>query len=353
MSEKRELFGKTVEIQIPSDVFPSAEKIKALDEVTGQNCQHGWYEGSSAGEPVNLHYRYWLPQNNKAPKGVVVFTMGIQSETSHGLVLDGRTLDISLVVETFMAKGFALYAKDQYGHGLSEGKRFYIPSYEEMRDDCVGFANLVAGKHSSDIPLFLMGESFGGCQTLLTAKYFQDHPEEAPKNFDSSLLVCPAIVGDVPPYPVYLFLRYVLARLFPTKTYLMPASVSPERIWSDRTVMELYNNPEHLKMGLGCAGATLQLGTAVAMLLGMEDVKSSIPEFKTPFCIVHGENDVAVPIVGSKLLFDDSATPSGEKEFHPLSETLHGVLAEPKAEEAMKHMSDFCDSRLKAFVPPK
>lgn len=351
MFEARELFGKTVEIQIPSDVFPTAEQLKAMDELTGPNCQHGWYEGTEDGKPVNIHYRYWLPE--KAPKAVIVVTMGIQSETSHALRIDGRPLDVALIVDTFLAKGFAVYAKDQYGHGLSEGKRFYIPSYKDLLADCVGFANLAAGKHSSDIPLFLMGESFGGCQTILTAKYFQDHPEEAPNNFDSSLLVCPAIEGDIPPFPIKQLLMYVLAPLFSTKTYFMPNNVGPERIWKDKAVQDLYDNPEKIKMGLGAVGKTLQLGTGVAMLRAMEDVKSSIPEFKTPFCTVHGDQDVAVPIAGSKLLFGDSATPSEEKELHTITDAFHGILCDPKAEEAMKYLTDFCDSRMKSFVPPK
>ena len=107
--EKRELFGKTVEIQIPSEVFPTDEQIKAMDEITGPNCQHGWYEGYEAGETVNLHYRYWLPP--KAPKGILIFTHGIMVETSHGLNAEGRKLDMSLVVDTFLAKGFTVYAK--------------------------------------------------------------------------------------------------------------------------------------------------------------------------------------------------------------------------------------------------
>ena len=88
------------------------------------------------------------------------------------------------------------------------------------------------------------------------------------------------------------------------------------------------------------------------MLRAMEDVKSFIPEFKVPFCTVHGDQDVAVPIAGSKLLYDDSATPSEEKEFHTL-DSFHGVLCDPKAEEGMKYLTDFCDSRMKSFVPPK
>jgi len=352
--EPRELFGKTVTVQIPNNCFPTDEQIQAMDELCGPNCRHGWYEGSEAGAPVNLHYRYWLPSGGKKPKGVVVFTHGILSQTAHSLRVGGRPLDVSLVVDTFLDKGFAVYAKDMYGHGLSEGTRFFIPSWTDARNDAIGFAKFAASQQPTDIPLFIMGESFGGCLTILTAKHFQEHPEDAPSNFDSSLLVCPAIEADLPPFPVYQILRYILAPLFPTRTpFFMPDTVSPERIWRDPKVCGCYQDEKHSKMQLDCAGAPLRLGTAVGMLLAMDDVKTYIPSFATPFCIVHGDSDEAVPIVGSETLFEGSSTPLSEKEFHPLSGCYHGVLADPKAEEAMKHLSDFVDSRLKQFVPPK
>jgi hypothetical protein len=120
MFESRELFGKTVKVQIPADVFPTNEEIEAMDAVTGDNCQHGWYKSSSksflTGDdndndgPVNLHYRYWLPPGNQPPKGVVIFYMGIMSQTGHASRIDGRPLDVALVVDTFTAKGMAVYA---------------------------------------------------------------------------------------------------------------------------------------------------------------------------------------------------------------------------------------------------
>jgi len=352
MFKSRELFGKTVEIQIPDDVFPSNEVIQEMDDVTGENCQHGWFEGSADGESTNLHYRYWLPKG--APKGIVVYTHGIMSQNGHALRLDGRPLDTALTVDTFREKGFAVYAKDQYGHGLSEGVRFFIPIWTDIRDNTVGFVKFVAGKYPTDIPLFLMGESFGGCLTIHTAKHFQDHPDEAPPNFDASLLVCPALEADVPPFPINQILRYILAPAAPKWTpFFMPNSVSPERIWKDKKVLELYQDPEKVKLGLDACGVPLRLGTAVNCLAALETAVGLIDDFSTPFCIVHGEDDAAVPIGESKHLFESSATSSDDKEFHPMPEAFHGLLAGPEAEEAMNHLSKFVDSRLKKFVAPK
>ena len=115
--ETRELFGKTVRVQIPSDAFPTDEQIANLDTVTGPNCKHWWYDSVTKNEDgslANLHYRYWVPSDQPL-KGIVVFNMGILSETSHAARVKGesmeRPLDVALLVDTFAAKGIALYAR--------------------------------------------------------------------------------------------------------------------------------------------------------------------------------------------------------------------------------------------------
>lgn len=356
MFETRELWGKTVTVQIPADVFPTEEKIQELDDVAGPNCQHGWYEskfdqGTYGGSgPASLHYRYWLPSGD--PKGILIFYHGIHNHAGHAARIDGRPVDMALIVDTFTAKGMAVYAMDQYGHGFSEGTRFYINSWKEILDDTVGFVKLVAGKHPTNIPLFLSGESFGGCLTIHASRHFQDNPEEAPPNLDSCLLICPAIIGDVPPFPITQILRYILTPLFPTRTpFFMPNPVAPDRIWRDKAVLEDYTKPEHSAMGLDQPGTPFRLGTAVGMLNALDEVISdAIPGFTSPFCLVHGGEDEAVPITGSKLLFETSSTPEGDKEFHTISEAFHGLLADQKAEEAVAKLTSFVDSRMEKFV---
>ncbi|KAG7349798.1 serine aminopeptidase, S33 [Nitzschia inconspicua] len=352
----QEVFGKIVNIDIPADVFPTKKEIEEIEAVA-PNCQHGWYQSVNKhdnGEPVDLHYRYWLPEGNK-PKGILIFTHGIHSHSGHGSRIDGRPLDIALLVDTFTSLGLAVYAADMYGHGFSEGTRFYIPDWIGMRDDAINFCKLVADKNPKDIPLFLSGESIGGCITILMSRYFQDHPGEAPTNFDSSLLLCPAIEGDVPGFPVYQILRYVLAPMRPKwRPFFMPNTISPDRIWADEKVCAEYSKPRSQEMQIDACGIPFRLGTAVNMLMALEEVRNNcIPGFDKPFCIVHGDKDVGVPISGSKLLFGGCATPENEKEFHTIQGAHHGIIADPKAEEAIGYLSKFVQARMEAFTPPK
>jgi fermentation-respiration switch protein FrsA (DUF1100 family) len=134
----------------------------------------------------------------------------------------------------------------------------------------------------------------------------------------------------------------------------MPNTISPERIWVDEKVCAEYSNPRKLEMQVDACGIPFRLGTAVNMLLALEEVRAkAIPGFNKPFCIVHGDMDEGVPITGSKLLFEGCATPTDQKEFHTIPEAHHGLLADPKAEEAVDHLSKFAQARMKAFTPRK
>ena len=242
-----------------------------------------------------------------------------------------------------------------YGHGLSEGTRFYIPSWTDARQDVIHFVKLVADQNSKDIPLFLSGESIGGCFTVLVSRYFQDHPDEAPSNFDSSLLICPAIEGDMPPPPVYQILRYVLAPMRPKwRPFFMPNTISPERIWRDEKVCAEYTKPRKQEMQLDACGIRFRLGTALNMVLAIEDCQNNaIPGFNKPFCIVHGDCDEGVPITGSQRLFNGSDTPADQKELHVIDGACHGIVADPKAEEAIGCLAKFTEERIKKFTPSK
>eukprot|EP00532_Pseudo-nitzschia_australis_P015595 CAMPEP_0168259630 /NCGR_PEP_ID=MMETSP0141_2-20121125/7859_1 /TAXON_ID=44445 /ORGANISM="Pseudo-nitzschia australis, Strain 10249 10 AB" /LENGTH=226 /DNA_ID=CAMNT_0008197147 /DNA_START=431 /DNA_END=1112 /DNA_ORIENTATION=+ len=110
-------------------------------------------------------------------------------------------------------------------------------------------------------------------------------------------------------------------------------------------------NPAKTNMLLDSIGNPFRLGTAVNLLEALEDVRNhAIPGYNRPFVVVHGDQDAAVPIAGSKLLLENSSTATHDKELHVLETTYHGVLADPKAEEAMNHMVAFVDARTKKFV---
>lgn len=126
-SEKYKLWGKEVEIDIPSDVFPTSAELQAKED-TMPGCQHGWFQSCCG---LQLHYRKFLPPKGTPIKGLVVFQHGIQTHSGKSYLLEnGRKLNMALRSEELLKAGYALYALDMLGHGFSEGDRWYVPDWK-------------------------------------------------------------------------------------------------------------------------------------------------------------------------------------------------------------------------------
>ena len=338
---KYELWGKRVELDIPQELFPTHEELQAL-EAALPGCEHGWFESNG----FHLHYRKFMPADGK-PKGVIVYQHGILGQTGNAFVLKtGRKISGSLLSDALTKAGYSLYGLDMRGHGFSEGPRWYVPDWKVNRDDLDNFARLVASQHPG-IPLFLFGESYGSTIVLHLARKWQDG-ENAPEGFSGIVVNAPAIVSEMPPYPIVFTLRYILAPLFPRWVpFFMPNPVSADRVWRDEEVRDLHTDPRWLEMGLDGGGRPFRLGTAVSLTNALEEVRdSTIPGLNVPFCAIHGAKDVAVPIEGVDLLEEMAATPIEDRAVYRLPEAYHDLLGDPTAEETMSYILKFVDERM-------
>ena len=220
-------YGKYVELDIPKEAFPTDAEIQAMEDALPECQQHGWFESNGA----QLHYRKFMPPEQ--PRGVVVYQHGILAHTGNAFILkDGRKVNSALMADSFNKAGYALYALDMLGHGFSEGLRWFVPDWKVNRDDLDNFTRFVASENPG-IPLFLFGESYGSTTALHLARKWQDS-DNAPEKFAGVVVIAPAIVSDMPPYPVVFTLRYILAPIFPRWVpFFMPNPVSADRIWRE------------------------------------------------------------------------------------------------------------------------
>jgi len=343
---KRTVFGVDRAVDIPGDVFPSESELASMEKAMPP-CEHGWFESCYKG--AQLHYRKWLPDTK--PKAVVIFMHGIQTHSGKSSVLkDGRKINVGLQAETLLKDGMALFAYDLYGHGLSEGTRFWIPdSWENNKEDCLRFVQLVQQQLDESTPVFLLGESYGCTLALHVAKHFQDHPDQAPKNFDSIILTAPAIIGDLPPWPVLKLLVFLAGRYPKWRPFFMPNPVSADRIWRDPEVLAKRTDPKYLATQIDGSGIPFRLGTGVNLIRALETVrKNVIPELTTPFLILHGTKDFAVPIEGSDFLWEHAATPAAQRKFLRKEGAFHDLFSDYVAEECMQDVLDWIHQRLEA-----
>ena len=349
LASKKRIFGEDRAVDIPDDVFPSEKALAELERGM-EDCEHGWME--SCFEGAQLHYRKWTPKSTTTkPKGVVLWLHGIAAHSGRSLVMEddnNRKLGMALMRETWLKEGYALYALDYYGHGYSEGLRWFVPKFEVNRDDIIAFTKLVAAEHEEHTPMILTAESYGGCLALHVAKHFQENPSDAPKGFDSIILHAPAIIPpDLPPKPVISLLT-TLSRSYPTWIpFFMPNPVSTTRIWKDPKVLNIFDSQERRAMRIEGGGKPFRLATAVSMLLAMEQARDAIiPGLTVPFCVIHGEKDIAVPISGTEYLLEYAATSQGNRAVQRHPEAYHDLMADPTAEETMKFMIDFANDRI-------
>lgn len=338
MQKHHDVFGAKRAIDVPPEVFVTPEEIQEKEDLM-PGCEHGWFP-SNADDGSQLHYRKWMPDSKK-PKAIVVFTHGIQAHSGQAYCkTDGSKLNLPLLCERFVKEqGYALYAHDMYGHGFSEGKRWLIPkSWENNKKDCLEFVRIVCSQNDPSTPLFLMGESYGSNISLHVARHFQDFPSEAPANFRGTIVLAPAIQGDLPPYPVYFVLRYLLAPLWPSwRPFFMPNPISADRIWRDPEVLAMRTTPRNRECQLGGSGIPFRLGTALNLVLAMERVRTHVlPGYTTPFCIFHGTDDYGVPIAGSELMWEAATTPPDQRAFHKVENAYHDLLSDPEREFVVK-----------------
>eukprot|EP00542_Grammatophora_oceanica_P018836 CAMPEP_0194046662 /NCGR_PEP_ID=MMETSP0009_2-20130614/22185_1 /TAXON_ID=210454 /ORGANISM="Grammatophora oceanica, Strain CCMP 410" /LENGTH=347 /DNA_ID=CAMNT_0038692051 /DNA_START=191 /DNA_END=1234 /DNA_ORIENTATION=+ len=338
---KYNLWGKDVNVTMPKKTFPSDDEIKKMEEPIA-GSEHGWFESNGS----QIHFRKFSPPKGTPIRASVVFCHGIQSHSGVAFLVDGRRLNLSLLQEEYGKKGYVLYAFDLLGHGFSEGLRHYVPDYKINKSDYSNFGKWVVSQHP-DVPIFLSGESYGGTLTLHVAHEWE-HDYAAPKNFAGIVMTAPAVIGDLPPAPVVFILRYFFAALFPEWTpFFMPNPVSPDRIWKDEKVRDLHLDPRKKEMQIDGSGNPFRLGTAVQLLNALEDVRDKIiPALSVPFCVVHGEDDMSVPVSGTEFLDEHAKTPKEDKVIHRLKGAYHDVLGDPAAEQAAKHLVDFIETRI-------
>lgn len=329
------LWGESdLDIEIDKDVFPDEQWLQEKEELF-DHPEHGWFE--SVHQKKRLHYRKNIPTTGV--KAIVVWHHGICGQSGFGMKIGGeRFTDQALKIRQMSKAGIAVYSFDALGHGFSEGTRFYIPNgqWQINRDDLVAFCKL-ANKDYENVPLFVSGDSYGGCLALLAAHYFQEHPTECPARFSGCCLNCPSIDADLPPKPVEWFLRYGLAPFFPQYTpFFMPHPITSERIWKDVEAREYFSNPDEMH-GLSRGGVPFCLGTAVGLLTSLLEARRISHSFQLPFHINHGDEDYGVPLSGSQHLYDNCQTPALKKSLNVVVGGYHAMLSQTDAKDILDH----------------
>ncbi|CAO1947907.1 unnamed protein product [Urochloa humidicola] len=282
------------------------------------------YETNSKG--VEIFWKSWLPREGTATKAALFFCHG------YG---DTCTFFFEGIAKRIAAAGYAVYAMDYPGFGLSYGLHGYIASFDGMVDHVIEqYARIRGMKEVRELPHFLLGQSMGGAVALKV------HLKQQ-KEWDGVLLVAPMckISEDVtPPAPVLKALNILScllpeAKLFPQKDIGDLAFRDPRK----RKVAE-YNAISYCDQ--------MRLRTAVELLKATKDIESQLEKISSPLLILHGAADMVTDPQVSKFLYEKAS--AKDKTLKLYEGSYHAILeGEPddRIATAINDIISWLDSR--------
>jgi len=172
---------------------------------------------------IELFWQSWSPDQ---PAGIIVLIHGLADHS-------GR---YSETAEYFTRQGWAVYACDLRGHGLSSDGhkpgRVHVDEFSDYERD-VDAIHRLARENNPDLPCVILGHSMGG---LISLRYAIHHPEL----LDGAVISSPAL-GPHPDarLPVLLeWLVRVVSRLKPRMIF--PSDLDTSAVSSDPAVVKAY-----------------------------------------------------------------------------------------------------------------
>jgi alpha-beta hydrolase superfamily lysophospholipase len=132
--------------------------------------------------------------------------------------------------EDMAARGYAVYACDLRGHGLSSGTRGQIKRFDDYLDDTAVFLDEVRRRQPGK-PVVLLGHSLGG---LICTRFAQERPCDV----RALILSSPFFALTVQPEPMKLLGAKALSALWPGRD--IGNTVRAEDLSHDTSVVEAY-----------------------------------------------------------------------------------------------------------------
>ncbi|XP_077247546.1 caffeoylshikimate esterase-like [Tasmannia lanceolata] len=259
----------------------------------------------------------WLPANQN-PKALIFLCHGYAMECSISMEGTG----------TQLAKaGYAVYGVDYEGHGKSSGLQGYIPSFDDLVNDCSDYFTSICEKKENKMKLrYLLGESMGGAVVLRLHR-------KKPKFWDGAVLVAPMckIAEEMKPHPLVINVLSKLCRIIPTWKIIPTQDIIDIAIKNPEKRDEVRSNPL-------CYKGKPRLRTGHELLMVSLDIEKTIDQVSLPFMIVHGGDDIVTDPSVSRLLYDSAS--SSDKTFKLYPGMWHALTSGEPPENIQLVFSD-------------
>ncbi len=275
---------------------------------------------NSHGQTLHLHGWFSAPRPDKIM--VVVHGMG-----GHGGYY------ASSLAPYLPPTGIALYAPDLRGHGLSEGRRGDIETFNLFQDDLATVMRWVRERHPG-LPLFLLGESMG---TPIAITYAASVSADAKPDF-LALIACVVAPTVKPHLDEILRTLYYLVR--DRRRTVIPITGREEEGIRDLEFIkvlkadELFNRKVSVRFLSG-------------MSLHMQRASRLYARLELPVFMAQGGRDFTVRHSQTKAFFARIA--STDKELHYFPEAYHALLNDPEAPQVRQRLLDWMKRKTEQF----
>lgn len=231
---------------------------------------------------ASLATRTWTPQGGRKPKALVVIVHGGGWHSGYFDQLGTHLASEQIYVAAY----------DQPGCGWSDPDPiapdgfFHVDSIKDVTDDIYASVEW-AKKESGDetLPLFLLGESYGGVQVLAGAY----EANERNVKLDGVIILGGLIrVGKkiLPPKPVVKILL-LLARYFPRMKMPTDTGGTFDEAFGDKRWADVARDDDKVTVSMKCT-----LGMAISVITTGDKMLEKADDFPVPLLAIHGKRDV-------------------------------------------------------------
>lgn len=247
------------------------------------------------------YYRTWAAKHNA--KGVVLLVHGLGEHCQRYHAL-GSALSEA---------GYTLCSMDLPCHGLSQGKRGHIDTFDVFQNAVLTLHSRIKIAHP-DTPIFLLGHSMGG---LIATRLLLNHQTL----FSGALLSAAAIQNPQPVPQWQAAILNTLARLLPT---LPVFKLDASALSRDPKVIAAYMADPLVSKKMLSAKFLVELNDAMNMC------QTEAQKIALPLLIMHGSADAVTALAGSQLIYDLAS--SKDKTLRIYDGLYHEIFNEPEGE---------------------
>jgi len=281
-----------------------------MDKYLQQIAREASFTGSSG---HMIAYRAWRPAME--PAAIVLMVHGFNSHSAY----------FDSCAKQLVSLGIACYGVDLRGRGKSDGKRFFVETFDDYISDVEGLMT-VAKSDYHDLPVFVLGHCAGGVVSCLFALRHQD---------GLAGLICESFAFKVP-YPDFVLTALKgVGHIAPRAKVLTLKNSDFSRDAAAVARMDA----DHL-----IARESQPARTVAELVRANERLEAELPGIRLPLLVLHGTADAVATLQGSQHLLDHAG--SADKTLKLYDGQVHDLLNDIGKGRVVNDISTWIERRL-------